>query len=63
MSTPYLIEELDETLSDLDLYNEARQYEDFLNILYKELIEQEYEIVKEALGLLDFKWDDPLLTD
>ncbi|EMD84876.1 hypothetical protein COCHEDRAFT_1219821 [Bipolaris maydis C5] len=65
IATPYPTEEPDETLSDLDLYDEARQadYEAFLSKIYKEVMEEEFKIVKEALGLKDFKWDEPLPTD
>ena len=44
--------EPDDTLSDLDLYEEARQESD-----------EAFEMVQEAVGLKDFKWDDPLPTD
>lgn len=50
--TPFPTEEPDETLSDLDLYEEARQATD-----------DAFELVQEAIGLKDFKWDDPLPTD
>ncbi|KAH7562161.1 reverse transcriptase [Bipolaris maydis] len=65
IATPYPTEEPDETLSDLDLYDEARQadYEAFLSKTYEEVMEEEFEMVKEALGLKDFKWDEPLPTD
>jgi hypothetical protein len=46
------MEELDETLSDLDLYEEARYATD-----------EAFEMVQEAIGLQDFKWDEPLPTD
>ncbi|EMD58062.1 hypothetical protein COCSADRAFT_345460 [Bipolaris sorokiniana ND90Pr] len=49
---PYPTEEPDETLSDLDLYEEVRQATD-----------EAFELVQEAIGLQDFKWDAPLLTD
>ncbi|KAH7551149.1 reverse transcriptase [Bipolaris maydis] len=52
MATPYPTEELDETLSDLDLYDEARQATD-----------EAFELVQKAIGLQDFKWDEPLPTD
>ncbi|KAH7563016.1 reverse transcriptase [Bipolaris maydis] len=52
IATPYPTEEPDETLSDLDLYDEARQATD-----------EAFELVQEAIGLQDFKWDDPLPTD
>ncbi|EMD88025.1 hypothetical protein COCHEDRAFT_1111042 [Bipolaris maydis C5] len=52
VGTPYPIEEQDETLSDLDLYDEARQ-----------AVDEAFELVQEAIGLQDFKWDDPLPTD
>ncbi|KAH7556815.1 reverse transcriptase [Bipolaris maydis] len=52
MPTPYPIEEQDETLSDLDLYDETRQATD-----------EAFELVQEAIGLQDFKWDEPLPTD
>ncbi|KAH7562940.1 reverse transcriptase [Bipolaris maydis] len=65
IATPYPTEEPDETLSDVDLYDEARQadYEAFLSKTYEEVMEEEFEMVKEALGLKDFKWDEPLPTD
>ncbi|KAH7562953.1 reverse transcriptase [Bipolaris maydis] len=65
IATPYPTEEPDETLSDLDLYDEARQadYKAFLSKTYEEVMEEEFEMVKEALGLKDFKWDEPLPTD
>ncbi|KAH7548622.1 reverse transcriptase [Bipolaris maydis] len=65
IATPYPTEEPDETLSDLDLYDEARQadYEAFLSKTYEEVMEEEFEMVKEALRLKDFKWDEPLPTD
>ena len=51
--TPYLRDiEPDDTLSDLDLYKEARQE-----------LDEAFKMVQEAIGLKDFKWDDPLLTD
>ena len=52
IATPYPTEEPDETLSDLDLYDEARQATD-----------EAFKLVQEAIGLQDFKWDDPLPTD
>ncbi|KAI1676020.1 Retrotrans-gag domain containing protein [Pyrenophora tritici-repentis] len=52
VGTPYPTEEPDETLSDLDLYDEARQ-----------ATNEAFELVQEAIGLQDFKWDDPLPTD
>ncbi|EMD68947.1 hypothetical protein COCSADRAFT_155185 [Bipolaris sorokiniana ND90Pr] len=50
--TPYPTKKPDETLSDLDLYEEARQATD-----------EAFELVQEAIGLQDFKWDAPLPTD
>ena len=51
--TPYPRDmEPNNTLSDLDLYKEARQESD-----------EAVKMVQEAVGLKDFKWDDLLPTD
>ena len=51
--TPYLQDiEPNDTLSDLDLYKEARQE-----------LDKAFEMVQEAVGIKDFKWDDLLPTD
>ena len=51
--TPYPRDmEPNNTLSDLNLYEEARQESD-----------EAFKIIQEAVGLKDFKWDNPLPTD
>lgn len=51
--TPYpLVTEPDDSLSDLDLYEEARQESD-----------EAFEMVQEALGAKNVRWDIPQETD